>query len=371
MMEKSDLQHCLNKIDIEQFLDREGVDYTHSYGTNGLQLNVDTCPACGEGGRKVYINADTGLGNCFHGSCGEKFNKFKLVRLISGLAGQALDNYFIDLAADAGWAPKKPKREIYKPADHLSLPSKLIPLPVQGQNLAYLEQRGVSLDSLRHFELSYCHGGWYSYKTSDGQEKYVSFDQRVLIPIRDLDGALVSYQGRDISGQRMPKYLFPAGFAVAGSHLYNANTFIEGIHTHAIIGEGAFDAVAIHQAIHSVPGLNHMIGLATFGMHLSAGENGQVQKLDTLRKRGLKTVTIMWDGEGKALAQAVIAGQLLIGIGLDVNVARLPSGYDPAQGPGNIVTPPSMVLDAVFRALPLTRKSMVLLKLEAARMGGA
>ncbi|OAD82849.1 hypothetical protein ATN89_17345 [Comamonas thiooxydans] len=367
-MDSKDLSRCLEKIDIEQYFDREGIDYTQSYGTNGMQLNVETCPACGEGGRKVYVNAGTGLGNCFHGACGEKFNKFKLVRLISGLHGDALDNYLIDLAADAGWAPAKPVREIYKPADHLSMPSKCIPLPIEGQNLAYLQARGVTLDSLVHFELSYCHGGWYTYKTSDGGEKYVSFDQRVLIPIRDMAGTLVSYQGRDISGTREPKYLFPAGFAVAGSHLYNANTFIEGIHTHAVVGEGAFDAIAIRQALLGATGLNYMIALATFGMHLSAGEAGQVAKFDQMRRRGLKHVTFMWDGEGKALLKAIEASKLLIGIGLEVSIALLPADYDPAQGPGNVITPPSMVLDAIFRATPVSKKSMILLTLQAARM---
>lgn len=369
-MDNAELTRCLDKIDIEQFFDREGVDYLHSYGTNGLQLNVDTCPKCGEGGRKVYVNAASGLGNCFHGACGEKFNKFKLIRLISGLHGEALDNYMQDIAADSGWMPKRPKVEVYKPADHLEMPSKCVPLPIGGQNLQYLQDRGVTIDSLVYFELSYCHQGWYTYRASDGAEKFVSFDQRVMIPIKGLTGELVSYQGRDISGTRQPKYLFPAGFAVSGSHLYNANNFADGLHTHAVVGEGAFDAIAIHQALHEGTALNHMTALATFGMHLSAGESGQVQKFDELRKRGLKTVTIMWDGEGKALAKAVEAGRLLIGIGLDVNVAMLPQGYDPAQGPGNQITPPQMVRDAIFQATPLTKKSMVMLKLRAARMGG-
>lgn len=365
-MERDELTRALDKIDVQTYLDREGVDYKESMGTRGLQLNLSECPACGEGGRKTYINAETGLGNCFHGSCGVKFNKFKLLRAVSGLSGAALDEHIQAIASEQGWMPRPERKKLV--AGDLTLPSKVYPLPIDGQNLQYLQDRGVSLDSCKHFELSYCHGGWWSYKTSDGEEKWVSYDQRVIIPIADLEGRLVSFQGRDITGEKSPKYLFPLGFAVAGSHLYNGNAFSEGLHTHAVVGEGAFDAIAVHQALQDDAGLRHVLALATFGMHLSAGEGGQVAKFQALVERGLKTVTFMWDAEGRALAYAVKAGQLLQGLGLDVRIARLPAGYDPAQGPDGRPTPPDVVRRAIFNALRLDRASAVRLLFEAQRM---
>lgn len=365
-MEREELTRALDKIDVQVYLDREGVDYRESMGTKGLQLNLSECPACGEGGRKTYINAESGLGNCFHGSCGVKFNKFKLIRAVSNLAGEALDSHIQAIASEQGWMPRPERVRLVQ--GELKLPSKLFPLPVGGQNLQYLQDRGVSLDSCKHFELAYCHGGWWSYKTSDDQEKWVSYDQRVIVPIADLQGRMVSFQGRDITGERLPKYLFPVGFAVAGSHLYNGNTFVDGLHTHAVVGEGAFDAIAVHQALQEDDGMRHLLALATFGMHLSGGEGGQVEKFAQLRDRGLKTVTFMWDGEGKALAYAIKAGMLLRGIGLDVRVARLPAGYDPAQGPDKRPTPAALVLQAIFKATPLSNATAVKLAFEAQRM---
>lgn len=368
-MDRDELNRALDKIDIETLLDREGVDYRASYGTKGMQLNLSECPACGEGGRKTYINAETGLGNCFHGACNIKFNKFKLLRAVSGLSGAELDNYIGAVAEEQGWMPKKEHVKLVK--SDLELPTKIHQLPVGGQNLQYLQDRGVSIDSCRWFQLSYCHGGWWGYKLEDGTQKWVSYDQRIIIPISDLAGKMVSFQGRDITGEKLPKYLFPVGYAVAGSHLYNGQNFREGTHTHAVVGEGAFDAVAIHQAIEGRADCAAMLGIATFGMHLSGGEDGQIAKLLQLYDKGLRTITFMWDSEGKALAYAVKCGLQLIGLGFSVRIAQLPAGYDPAQGPDKKPTPPAVVLKALFEATALTKLNAIRLLHHASRMSEA
>lgn len=369
-MDRSDLDAALAKIDVETYLDREGVDYTPSYGTKGLQLNLHECPACKQGGRKTYINAENGLGNCFHGSCGTKFNKFKLVKTVSGLAGRELDEHIAAIASEMGWLPKKVRKEIVRA--ELKLPTKLHPVPIDGvHNLQYLQDRGITIDTAAWFHLSYCHKGWWGYTTADGQEKWVSFDQRIIIPIVDLAGTLVSFQGRDVTGTKDPKYLFPNGYAVAGSHLYNGQNFEDGTHSHVIAGEGAFDVYAIHQALQGVAGCEGMLPIATFGMHLSGGPDGQLAKFAQLQQRGLKTVTMMWDSERKAMAHAVKMGLQLAGMGLLVRIARLPAGFDPADGPDparpgkKMLTPAQWVRDAIFQATKLDRLSAIRLLNEA------
>jgi len=366
-VDREELNRALDKIDVEAYLDRSGVDFTPSYGTRGKQLNLHTCPACGGGERKTYINAETGLGNCFHGSCGARFNKFKLFRAVSGLSGREFDDHIASTAADMGWMPKREKLDIKR--GDLELPTKCWQLPVDGQNLQYLQDRGVSLESCSWFNLAYCHGGWFRYLLADGTERFMSFDQRVIIPICDLTGRLVSFQGRDITGEKDPKYLFPPGFAVAGSHIYNGHTFQDGVHNHAIVGEGAFDAIAMHQAIAGSPSCEGMMAIATFGMHLSGGPDGQIAKLLELKERGLKTVTMLWDAEGKAMKHAVKMGLVLIGLGFTVRIARLPAGYDPAQGPDKQPTPPALVRTAIFNATLLTRLSAIRLLNEAEKLG--
>lgn len=353
-----ELDRALEKINLENYLDREGVGYRHSYGTKGLQLQFDECPFCGEGGGKTYCNADTGLGNCFHGSCGAKFNKFSLVRKVSGLSGKALDEHVKAVAEEMGWMPKKERPEVLM--GDLKLPSGMNELPHNGRELRYLTDRGVTAESCEWFRLGYCHDkAWWSYKLDDGAEKWVSYKRRVIIPVFGLDGKMVSFQGRDVTGEQMPKYLFPVGFAVAGKHLYNGNSFVQGTHNHAVIGEGAFDCIAIHQALRRDTGCRDVLALATFGMHLSSGPDSQLDRLAILHEQGLRTVTFLWDGESRAVAQAVKSGLQVASLGLQVRIATLPAGYDPAQGPDKRPTPPGLVLDAIFKAQALTRLSAV------------
>lgn len=348
MVERAELDRALAKIGVEAYLDREGVNYHPSYGTRGLQLNLDECPVCGSGGRKTYINAETGLGNCFHGSCGFKFNKFKLIRAVSGLSGGELMEHISAVAEEQGWMPKREAKVIER--GDLKLPSKLLPaVGPDGRLLAYLAGRGITPETATWFNLSYCNGGWWGYKLADGEERWVSYSKRIIIPIADMEGKLVSFQGRDTTGKLEPKYLFPAGFAVAGSHLYNGFNFVEGETTHAIVGEGAFDAWSIHQAIED----KSMLALATFGMHLSGGPDGQLAKFARLKERGLKIVTMMWDAEKAAMKMAVTAGLQLTGLGLVVRIAQLPDGKDPNE------VEPEVVRKAIYEATRLDRLSAI------------
>lgn len=330
-----EFERALASIDIETYLDSEGIDYRNSYGTRGRQLNLRECPACHEGGFKTYINAETGLGNCFHGACGKKFNRFWLFKAVSGLGGEDFDAYVKATAENQGWLPRKAAPTL-APVAGLQLPTKCYPLPIDGRNLLYLEERGVPADVAAHFGLQFCQKGWWKYELTSGETKWVSYDDRVIIPILDLAGNMVSFQGRDVTGEKEPKYLFPAGFAVAGSHIYNGHNFEDGITRHMVMGEGVFDAIAIHMALLE-SGKGDTLACASFGMHLSSGPGGQIEKFSSLKVRGLKTVTIMWDGERKAKIAAVKAALQLRGIGLATRVAFLPEGKDPNEVPASVV----------------------------------
>jgi DNA primase len=361
---RREIDAALDKIDLASYLDQQGVDYAISFGTRGEQLNLRECPACkGTGVGKTYINSETGLGNCFRGSCGFRFNRFKLIKEVSGLAGRELDDHIRSIAGDQGWMPKRVRKEIVKA--NLELPSKLIDLPIQGRNIAYLADRGIRADTAGYFGLSYCDGGWWSFISTEGEKRYMKFDARIIIPILDLEGTLVSFQGRDITGEQEPKYLFPLGFAVAGSHIYNGHNFEDGKHSHLVVGEGAFDAFAIYQALLGHASCEAMLAGATFGMHLSAGPGSQLEKLMALKERGLRTITMMWDSEKKAMALAIKEGLKLFGLGFTVRIARLPPGADPNQLADKTQTPPEVVRKAVFDAVLLNRLSAIRLMKEA------
>lgn len=346
----------LDKLDIEAYLDREGVDYRIAHGSSGEQLNLKTCPVCGGDKWKVFINAESGLGNCFSGSCETKFNKWKFIRHHSQLGGRALDEHIMAVGAEIGWRPpRKSVVAVHTDVKDLKLP-KSFPIPIRERNLAYLQNRGIGIETAKYFHLRYCQKGWFKYQI-EGQDRYVPFDKRIIIPVFDLDGNMVSFQGRDITGEAIKKYLFPNGFASTGEHLYNAHN----VHntSRIVVGEGVFDVMATKIALDTEPDLRDIVPIGTFGKHLS--EN-QIAKFMTLKERGVKEVTFMWDGEIAATDAAITAGLRLKGMGFRVRIAMLPEDKDPNE------IPASEVVRCYYGAKELTMSNAAAIKM-ARRVG--
>jgi hypothetical protein len=82
--DRDELKELSEAFDLELFLDAEGIRYKRGMGSRGPQLNLQTCPFCGGNKWKVFVNAENGLGNCFHGSCEKTFNKIGFVRAVLG-----------------------------------------------------------------------------------------------------------------------------------------------------------------------------------------------------------------------------------------------------------------------------------------------
>lgn len=77
----------------------------------------------------------------------------------------------------------------------------------------YLSDRGIDLETARHFGVGYNRGSG-------------STAGRVVIPIHDGHGFLVAYAGRSIIGATEPKYLFPARFRKS-SMLFNLHRAVQ------------------------------------------------------------------------------------------------------------------------------------------------
>lgn len=355
-----ELKEVIDALDIGAWLDREGVEYRETFGSRGLQLNVKCCPKCGGDKWKVFLNAETGLGNCFSGSCETKFNKYSFIAAHTGLAPRGVVDHMKQVVAELGWRPPRSSIiavDMERP--ELKLP-KSLPIPIKGRNLAYLENRHISIALAEYFHLRFCHRGWFAYK-QDGEERYQRYHNRILIPVFDLEGNMVSFQGRDITGEAEKKYLFPPGFASTGSVLYNGHN----VHhcEHIVIGEGVFDVFSIKGALDSRPELRDIVPVGSFGKHLSYGsDDSQLGKLVFLKQeRGLKTVTIMWDGEKPAIAAAIKAALMVREIGLTTRVAILPKDKDPNE------CTPDEVVQAFYNAVKIDKMAATKLLLELAK----
>lgn len=361
MSSNSDIGEILESIDMESYLDREGVGYRITHGSSGTQINVKECPVCGSNSWKVYLNSDTGAGNCFAGDHppGENFGKWSFIKSWIGFEKNIdVVKHIKTVAREMGWRSRKvTSAETSYETTELKLPES-IALPFNGRNLKYLSDRNIDIDTVKFFQLRYSKDGVFWYKNYDGEVRYQDYKKRIIVPIFDMSGELVSFQGRDVSGTSEKKYLFPPGFSSTGKYLYNGHNAMRA--EHVVVCEGVFDVMATKFALDEEVGLRDVAVVGTFGKHLSSGsqEGGdQINKFIQLKGERLKQVTIMWDGERQALLDAIDAGIKLKGLGLSVRIAVLPKDKDPNE------VPPSVVRRAYWDAVHVSKQNMVKLKL--------
>lgn len=333
-----EINEILADLDIAAYLDNQGLEYREKTGASGPQLNLHYCPACGDSKWRTWLNSDTGLGNCFHGDCHVKtFNKWKFIREhLGNPPARLVAEHIKKVAGELGWVSKrrpKPKAKVVETEpEEVTLPTDCVMLPDEdGNNLAYLEERGIDAEMAETYRLRYCIRGSIFYQNSVGEREEQYWGGRVVIPVYDLHGRLVNFQGRDITGKSPRKYIFPPGLPSAGKFLY-AGHLARGA-KEVIVGEGVFDVMSVRAALRRSPDLHDVAAVATFGMHLSDNdsENDQVGAFIKLKRTGLGRVTFMWDSEPKAIKNAVEAATRLSRLGLQVRVAVLPEGKDPNE----------------------------------------
>lgn len=325
-------QEINEQLDLEFYFERESLSYKLGRGSSGWQINAKHCPDCGDSRWRTYLNAETGQGNCF--VCNQTFNKLKFIHLHMGHGDNEWGRTFeaaIEVLKEQGWRPKRLTSAAVDPGE-IKLPYSH-ELPTEnGENLLYLRQRGVTDDLTRYFHLRWCEFGWWSFVDDDGNQQQQRFNDRVIIPVYDLDGTLKTFQGRDLTGTSDRKYLFPKGLPGTGRYLLNGQN-VQLTHE-VVMGEGAFDIIAIKAAFDEEVALRHVIPVGSFGKHLSYGSaNGDDQqgRFMRLKAAGVKIVTIMWDGEPKALVAALDAAKLLSAMGLIAKIALLPPEKDPNE----------------------------------------
>ncbi|NIH77448.1 DNA primase [Ochrobactrum sp. P20RRXII] len=334
-----------DELDFAFFLDTEGIQYKETFGSSGEQFNIRECPECGGDKWKVYVGVDSGLGNCF--KCEARFNKLTFMKAYYDLKDWSQVRFKCEeILRTQGWRPKRKAKEVKYEIPDVVLPlSMALPTPA-GETLQYLADRGISNEITAQFGLRYSQHGLWFYVNDEGKRVPQNFSERLIIPVFDLDATLKTFQGRDLRGTSDRKYLFPMRLPGTGKYLLNGHNAIAS--PHVIIGEGAFDVMAIQSALKLDPSYEHVTPVGTFGKHLSYGNtecDDQIGRLNVLRQHGLRTVTIMWDGEVSALEAALKTAAIITGLGLEARVSFLPRDKDPNE------IPPEEVLKAFTTAI--------------------
>ncbi len=352
------IDNLLENLDLEDYLTTQGLDFKVTVGSSGTQLNLRECPRCGGTSWKVYLNAETGLGNCFHGSCANEpgFNAWSFVSWLLGRPGAgSVAGHLKQHLEGQGWRPRKQRARQERPKNW-TLPQSYPITP--GMTVPYLEERGFTSEIADYFGWRGCDQGFYAYQV-DGEAKFQDHSGSIVIPVYDLDGKLVTFQSRDAISARQQKYLFPPQLPGTGRYLYNGHNAIEA--KSLILCEGAFDVAAVFRAIKDRQDFADVDVAGTFGKSISTPSEGkdgsQIEDLLRLKEGGLEEVVLMWDGEAAAIDSACKAALTIKSYGLRVMVATLPGGRDPAE------CSEDQVIRAFYQATAATQVNLAKLRL--------
>lgn len=206
--------------------------------------------------------------------------------------------------------------------------------------LDYLFARGLSMESIRAFELGYCgasfetqkaieeHGLSYQEALECGvlvegnSRAYARFSNRLIFPIHSRNGTVVGFGGRILDNRKdIAKYLNSPQ-----SRIFNKSKILYGYHLarefvykqkSLVICEGYLDVILLHQA-----GLKNAV--ATLGTALNEGH------LSLLHKDNPK-IQLCYDGDEAGINAAFKASKLLAKHSKEGGVVLLSGGLDPAD----------------------------------------
>ena len=316
------------------------------------------CPFHNEKTASFFISADRGNYYCF--GCGAKGDIFTFVEEFEGLdfkgalkilaerAGVILENY----------NPKEEseKERLYRIMEEAT---KFFENNLVGnkQVLDYLKSRGLEDKTIKDFRIGFAKLEWrelYNYFKekslpagrqgfSDSElekaglikrsEKgfYDRFRGRTIFPISDSSGRIISFSGRIfLDDGKSAKYLNSPETPIfsKSSVLYGLDKAKETIRKNnfSILVEGQFDLILSHQA-----GFKNTV--ATSGTALTdstISKENVVSNLGLIRRLS-QNLVLAFDADKAGVKASERASKIALSLGMDVKVASMPEGVDPAD----------------------------------------
>ncbi len=207
----------------------------------------------------------------------------------------------------------------------------------------YIADRGVSGTTIYAWRIGYAPDEWRALKahltekkfteaqmlhaglikkTDPNKESYDVFRDRVMFPIRDVSGRVVAFSGRTLKKEDgIPKYVnSPETDLFKKSEiLYGYDIAKQGIRhmDFSLIVEGQFDIVLAHQAGYS----------NTVAVSGTAFTQHHIMLLQRLSNRAVLAL----DSDRAGIAAVKRSAGLMLERGMDVKVARMEGGKDPAD----------------------------------------
>ncbi len=306
---------------------------------------VGLCPFHPEKSPSFSLNEEQGLFYCF--GCQKKGDSITFLRELEGLdfvgaverlaAKANLSLRYTD--ADGGQTRKR--------RQHLSdiidqavewYHQRLLGGADAGPARGYLRSRGITGQEVRQFRLGWAPAGWDELSLSmrlgddDWRDSGLGlinrrgrqqdfFRNRVLFPIFDPQGDPIGFGGRKMEGSDGPKYLNPGA-----TPIYDKSKVLYGL------SAAKAEIVQVHEAI-VCEGYTDVIGFFQAGMSRAVATCGTALTEDHVRllTRFAKRLVLAFDADSAGQAAAERFHQWEQTYELDVVVANLPDGVDPAE----------------------------------------
>jgi DNA primase len=228
---------------------------------------------------------------------------------------------------------------------------------------AYLLGRGLSEGVLRQFRVGFSPPSWDRIVNASGRSGYTDaellaaglasrsrdgrlidrFRGRIMFPLADLRGRVMGFGARALAEGDQPKYLnsseseiFHKGRFVYGGDVARPVAAKAG---RAVLVEGYTDVLALHQA-----GMGETV--AVMGTSLTDRQAAELRKL-------APAVVMCLDADSAGQAAMLRAAGILGGAGVEIRVAPLPAGSDPADVISRAGIAP--LRSAIEGAVPLAR----------------
>ena len=202
------------------------------------------------------------------------------------------------------------------------------------RGLEYLHQRAIPEEAVRAWLLGFAPRG--SIVEARARERGIGkaqleragllasggndfFRNRIVLPIRDIRGAIVGFGGRALDDIQAPKYL-----NTAETPLFSKSRVLFGIDAakqsirergYAIVVEGYFDVLRMH--VNGIPNAVAPLGTALTDGHLR------------LLRRVTGNVLLLFDADDAGLKASQRSIEAAVAAGFGVKVCPLPRGFDP------------------------------------------
>ncbi len=303
------------------------------------------CPFHNEKTPSFFVSPDRGSYYCF--GCHAKGDIFTFVQEFEGLdfigslkvladrAGVELEQY--------NKGEKTEKQKLHSVLEQaVFFYEKKLSENKEAQN--YLKSRGLTEKTIKDFRIGFSPSDWrelFDYliernvgiqdmlevglikHSENSREKYYdTFRGRIMFPIDDSAGRVVGFSGRIlVSDDKSPKYLNSPE-----TSLFNKSEILFGLDKakkdirlkdYSILVEGQMDLVMLHQV-----GVTNTV--ASSGTALT--ENHLV-KLRRLSNR----IIMAYDGDTAGFRASDRSAGIALGLGMELKIAQMPEGSDPAD----------------------------------------